>query len=48
MSKLKRAIIAIARHAGLTGDFCTCEVIEISQNETLLRLIEVETVRLVN
>ena len=42
VSKLKLAIIAIARHADLTGDFCTCEVREISQNETLLRLIEVE------
>src|ERR1700675_3093107 len=46
VSKLKLATIAIARHAGLTGDFCTCEVREISQNETLPRLIEVETVRL--
>ena len=42
MSKLKQTIIAITRHADQTGDFCTGGVSEISENVTLLRLIEVK------
>ncbi|MFZ0637547.1 MAG: hypothetical protein WA755_03230 [Candidatus Acidiferrales bacterium] len=42
MSKLKQTIIAITRRADQTGDFCTGGVREISENVTLLRLIEVK------